>query len=590
MEQQPLEKNDGGGPPGSRGRRTRTTTRMTTTRTTTRRRPHLVFVHLDLGIGGAEQLVINLASASLGAEVGGGGEEEGEGPGRLLDADVTIYTTHRSPTHCFDEVRPPHGILAGSVRIRGTRLPRTVLGGRGAALCSAVRMAYLTWRAAAECGGTADVYVVDVLPTGLPALVRWWGARSVLFYCHFPDKLLTAGTVNGEEEEAEAEAETTPLSRRAAGAVLGLPRRAYRAALDGLEERTMGYADLICVNSAFTREEVGRAFPTLLRGQDAAAPGRRTTADPGYVRVLYPPIDLDKFVPPDFAARAGAVRSGQVGPIVSLNRFERKKNVAVLLRAYSVLASEDGGGGKGKGKGLRLPDLVVAGGYDPRSTENVSHLAELRVLATELGISDRTTFLPSVSDAGRADLLRSALCVAYTPHREHFGIVPLEAMYAGSPVVAVDSGGPRETVVHGVTGLLVDGTVGGFASALRILVTDPGRAVTMGRAGHARVRDGFGLESFRASWAEVVEEVTRRGRERRLMRGMRGTERGGDALPTWAGLALQIPGLAGELLAALAAAWALTLSLRAVGLLPAGASVWGEVRRWAAGRGGGDEL
>ena len=264
--------------------------------------------------------------------------------------------------------------------------------------------------------------------------------------------------------------------------------------------------------------------------------------------------------------------------------------MAVLLRAYSVLASEDGGGGKGKGKGLRFPDLVVAGGYDPRSTENVSHLAELRVLATELGISDRTTFLPSVSDAGRADLLRSALCVAYTPHREHFGIVPLEAMYAGSPVVAVDSGGPRETVVHGVTGLLVDGTVGGFASALRILVTDPGRAVTMGRAGHARVRDGFGLESFRASWAEVVEEVARRGRERRLMRGMRGTERGGDTLPTWAGLALQIPGLAGELLAALAAAWALTLSLRAVGLLPAGASVWGEVRRWAAGRWGWDEL
>ena len=71
-------------------------------------------------------------------------------------------------------------------------------------------------------------------------------------------------------------------------------------------------------------------------------------------------------------------------------------------------------------------------------------------------------------ECGSADLLRSALCVAYTPHREHFGIVPLEAMYAGSPVVAVDSGGPRETVVHGVTGLLVDGTVGGFASALRI--------------------------------------------------------------------------------------------------------------------------
>ena len=51
-------------------------------------------------------------------------------------------------------------------------------------------------------------------------------------------------------------------------------------------------------------------------------------------------------------------------------------------------------------------------------------------------------------------LISCAECLVYTPDREHFGIVPVEAMYLGTPVVAVDSGGPRETVLHGETGYL----------------------------------------------------------------------------------------------------------------------------------------
>jgi alpha-1,3/alpha-1,6-mannosyltransferase len=47
-----------------------------------------------------------------------------------------------------------------------------------------------------------------------------------------------------------------------------------------------------------------------------------------------------------------------------------------------------------------------------------------------------------------------SLCLLYTPTEEHFGIVPLEAMSAGTPVIAVDSGGPKETVDNEVTGFL----------------------------------------------------------------------------------------------------------------------------------------
>jgi glycosyltransferase involved in cell wall biosynthesis len=82
--------------------------------------------------------------------------------------------------------------------------------------------------------------------------------------------------------------------------------------------------------------------------------------------------------------------------------------------------------------------------------------AELQRLVTELGLEDLVQFRQSISDAERADLLQKALAVVYTPDREHFGIVPLEAMYAGTPVVAVASGGPMETIQDGVTGFVAD--------------------------------------------------------------------------------------------------------------------------------------
>lgn len=49
---------------------------------------------------------------------------------------------------------------------------------------------------------------------------------------------------------------------------------------------------------------------------------------------------------------------------------------------------------------------------------------------------------------------RMLLGLLYTPDREHFGIVPLEAMYQQCPVIAVNSGGPKETILHGLTGYL----------------------------------------------------------------------------------------------------------------------------------------
>jgi alpha-1,3/alpha-1,6-mannosyltransferase len=100
--------------------------------------------------------------------------------------------------------------------------------------------------------------------------------------------------------------------------------------------------------------------------------------------------------------------------------------------------------------------------------ENVVYHKELETLAESFGLKTATTttivtalnvpddvnvlFLLSVPSKLKDVLLKSARLLVYTPSNEHFGIVPLEAMLAGVPVLAANTGGPLETVVDGKTG------------------------------------------------------------------------------------------------------------------------------------------
>lgn len=77
---------------------------------------------------------------------------------------------------------------------------------------------------------------------------------------------------------------------------------------------------------------------------------------------------------------------------------------------------------------------------------------ELNQLAQEQYIIELVTFVRNVSDMERTRLLKEAECVLYTPTGEHFVVVPLDAMTTGTTVVAVDSGGLRDTVEYKVTG------------------------------------------------------------------------------------------------------------------------------------------
>jgi glycosyltransferase involved in cell wall biosynthesis len=454
-------------------------------------------------------------------------------------------------------------------------------------------MMYLTYRAVQE-SPNANVFVLDVLPTGVPYLIGR-NVKGVLFYCHFPDKLLTRDAVNGESLED--------------GSTLnGMQRlkQMYRWAMDSVEEWTMNYSDLIVVNSRFTMGEVRTVFPSLFCNEDGAEDKER-------VQVLYPAIEssLSKSNNGTFGEKTQKKdEPKEIGPIVSLNRFERKKNVSLLLHAYGLLLERAELGDFQ----MKLPPLIIAGGYDPLNIENVEHLAELKVLADQIlarfnlppssivsssksdskdiSISDMSiAFYPSVSNEKRSQLLKSASVWCYTPHREHFGIVPLEAMDAAVPVVAIRSGGPMETIVDGATGYLVDYvpidgedarnnlTVRAFADAIAKVMLDPENARLMGQSGRERVRALFGMETFRKQWWELLDETQKRGKVRCLKKNF-----------SYPRLVHTLTKCMFELVLVLLFALALTWVLKAAGLIEEDRGILGTVRFHYLKLVGGDEL
>lgn len=99
----------------------------------------------------------------------------------------------------------------------------------------------------------------------------------------------------------------------------------------------------------------------------------------------------------------------------------------------------------------------------------------------------------------------------YTPENEHFGIVPLEAMVAGRPVIACNSGGPTETIQHCVTGLLSEPVPLDFANAMVRVLVEPDLADTVRTNAQAHVLKNFSLDTLRANLGSVLDGLTGAG-------------------------------------------------------------------------------
>jgi alpha-1,3/alpha-1,6-mannosyltransferase len=106
----------------------------------------------------------------------------------------------------------------------------------------------------------------------------------------------------------------------------------------------------------------------------------------------------------------------------------------------------------------------------------------------------------------RTLLLAACRAVVYTPQHEHFGIVPLEAMASSRPVIAVNSGGPTESVISGSTGFLCEPTAAAFAEAYQQLL-DAKAAAKMGVTARQHVVNKFSRASFGATLNGQVQQL-----------------------------------------------------------------------------------
>ncbi|KAL0819104.1 hypothetical protein ABMA28_008369 [Loxostege sticticalis] len=389
----------------------------------------IIFLHPDLGIGGAERLVLDAALAF---------KKKGH--------EVAFYTNHHDPTHCFAETRD--GTFP--VSVIGDWIPRSILG-RFKAACAYARMVYaaiyLAWYVIPVEEPT--LIFCDLISLCIPFLKMARGPFRVVFYCHHPDKLLSSDG--------------------------GILKKIYRVPLNWLEELTTARADKVLVNSKYTARVYQDAFQRIKDIPDICYPSINTEffkmTPPKPLKEVVP-VGTDKFI------------------FLSINRYERKKNLQLALRALEYLKHD-----LGEADWSRV-HLIMAGGFDPINLENMEHFIELTDLAAELDIEDKVTFMKSPKDVEKVSLLHNCKVLVYTPSNEHFGIVPLEAMYFNKPVIAVNSGGPTETIVNDVTGFLCSPNSESFAKAMKKLIMNPDLVERLGEAGRKRFETKFSFDAF----------------------------------------------------------------------------------------------
>ncbi len=192
---------------------------------------------------------------------------------------------------------------------------------------------------------------------------------------------------------------------------------------------------------------------------------------------------------------------------LSINRFERKKDLTLALHSFAYLR-------KLLNSNSKSIHLYIIGGYDERLRENVEYFNELQQLANELNLnSSLITFIRSFSDEQKREYLSKSHCILYTPRFEHFGIVPLEAMQAGRPVIATATGGPLETIINGKTGYLCDEPlIERFGQRMKEFVENKYLSKEMGEEGKRHVNEKFSFKPFAKKLNEHINELLKKPR------------------------------------------------------------------------------
>lgn len=190
---------------------------------------------------------------------------------------------------------------------------------------------------------------------------------------------------------------------------------------------------------------------------------------------------------------------GRPQRVLTVSRLVRRKGVGTTIAALAALVAEG-----------RDVELVVVGGAGVAGADLVDdpEYQRLDALARSLGVRDHVTFRGQLAQHEMPAVYRSADVVVCAPWYEPFGIVPLEAMACGRPVVASSVGGLIDTVVEDGTGLHVPPRdEAEVAAAVGALLDDPDRRGSLGRAGRARAESRYTWKKVAADSERVYERL-----------------------------------------------------------------------------------
>ncbi|MFR9721882.1 glycosyltransferase [Streptomyces sp. MS19] len=264
-------------------------------------------------------------------------------------------------------------------------------------------------------------------------------------------------------------------------------------ALGTVKRRHQGAADTSPADRVTWERYVGlSADHTVATCRDEVAELTSMGLSPARISVVPCGVDPERFTPVGPAEPRGRWRHR----MLQLGRLVPRKGAELSIAALA-----------------RVPDteLVIAGGPPPAGIDHDPEVRRLRAVARAHGVAERVRFTGGVARDEVPTLLRGADLVLCPADYEPFGIVPLEAMACGVPVVASDVGGQRDTVADPGTGRLVQpGDPLALAEAAAGLLASPRERAARGAAGRRRVLTRYRWATVAAATEEVYRDITSR--------------------------------------------------------------------------------
>ncbi|MGI0100473.1 MAG: glycosyltransferase [Candidatus Micrarchaeaceae archaeon] len=147
--------------------------------------------------------------------------------------------------------------------------------------------------------------------------------------------------------------------------------------------------------------------------------------------------------------------------------------------------------------------LIIAGGLSKRYSDFEEYFKKLKGMH-----AGNVTFKLNPSNGELRDLYSRCTAVLFTAINEDFGIVPLEGMSSSKPVISVNEGGPKETIINGKTGFLVNSTEE-MAHKMSVVASDSSLAHSMGLYGRKRVERNYSWKVFFKRFDALARKVSR---------------------------------------------------------------------------------